>query len=66
MDVELQEQSVPLKNAEQGAGTEGAETAAGAEGQQNPAEGTQPEQKPKEKKGWFAKKVGKLNWSKMN
>lgn len=52
-DVELQEQSVPLKTAEQG--TEGAETTAAG------AEGAKTEQKAtvvtKEKKSWF-KKVG--------
>lgn len=53
-DVELQEQTVPLKNAEQGA-TEGAESAAGGESQQ-PAEGAAAEPKAKEKKGWFSKK----------
>ena len=54
-DVELQEQTVPLKNAEQGA-AEGAESAAGGESQQ-PAEGAAAEPKAKEKKGWFSKKV---------
>lgn len=56
-DVELQEQTVPLKSAEHGA--EGAETAAGAEGQQQQeqTDATAPnEPKSKEKKGWFSKK----------
>ena len=55
-DVELQEQSVPLKSAEQ---VEGAESAAGGEQQPAQPEGAAGEPKGKEKKGgWFSKKVG--------
>jgi len=52
VDVELQEQSVPLKSAEQG--TEGAETAAGGTSQQQ--EQSIETKIVKEKKSWFSKK----------